>query len=56
MSVHRGILGFIRIRQDPNTGISKYESQMITGDEEKCEYFEILWFEDKKNWIVLSLC
>lgn len=29
---------------------------MICGEEEKCEYFEIIWLEDKKNWFILSMC
>jgi hypothetical protein len=31
MAIHKGLLAVIRIRQDLNTGFSKYDTQFICG-------------------------
>lgn len=55
MAVHRGLLAVIRVKFDPVSGFSKPETQLICGEEERCEYFELVWMEDRKNWVILSL-
>jgi hypothetical protein len=54
MSVHRGLLGVIRIRQSLTNAHSAFETQILGKEEEKCEYFETVWLEDRKHWFVLS--
>jgi hypothetical protein len=54
MAVHRGLLGIIKIKQNVN-GNSNFETQVLCKEEERCEYFEIVWFEDRKHWFIVSL-